>query len=203
MLGKLDQFSTVQSLSRVWLCDPKDCSMPGFPVHQLPEFTQTDVHWVTMPPNHIILCHPLLLLPSIFPSIRVFSNESVLHNRWPKYRSFSFSTSPSSEIFRTGFLQDGLVGSPCSPRETQESSLTPHFKRINSSVLSFLYSPTLTSIHATAAKSLQSCPTLWDPIDCSPPGSSVHGILQTRILKQVAISFSISIHDYWKNHRFD
>ena len=75
-----------------------DCSTPGFPVHhQLPDFTQTHVHWVGDASNHLILCHPLLLLPSIILSIRVFSNESVLCNRWPKYWSFSFSTSPSNE----------------------------------------------------------------------------------------------------------
>ena len=73
-----------------------DCSTPGFPVHhQLPELAQTHVYWASS--NHLILCHPLLLLPSIFPSIRVFSNESVLHIRWPKYWSFSFSISPSNE----------------------------------------------------------------------------------------------------------
>ena len=75
-----------------------DCSTPGFPVHhQLPELTQTHVHRVSMPSNHLILCRPLLFLPSIFPSIRVFSNESVRCIRWPKYWSFSFSISPSSE----------------------------------------------------------------------------------------------------------
>ena len=72
--------------------------MPVFPVHyQLLELVQTHVHWVRMPSNHPILCHPLLLLPSIFPSIRVLSNESVLHIRWPKYWSFSSSISPSKE----------------------------------------------------------------------------------------------------------
>ena len=71
------------------LCDPVDCSMPGFPVHhQLLELAQTHVHWSLLPSNHLILCHPLLLLPSIFPSIRVFFNESVLCIRWPKYWSF-------------------------------------------------------------------------------------------------------------------
>ena len=80
------------------LCDPMDCSTPGFPVHhQLSEFTQIHVHWVVVPCNHLILCYPLLLPPSIFPSIRVFSSESVLHIRWPKYWSFSFSISPSTE----------------------------------------------------------------------------------------------------------
>ena len=79
------------------LCDPMDYSMPGLPVyHQLPEFTQSQVELV-MPSNHLILCCPLLLLPSILPSIRVFSNESGLCIRWPKYWSFSFSISPSSE----------------------------------------------------------------------------------------------------------
>ena len=97
-----------------------------------------------MPSNHLILCHPLLLLPLIFPSIGVFSNESVLHIRWPKYWSFNFSF---QWIFRTDFLYDGLGGSPCSPRDSQESSPTPQFKTIISSVLSFLYGPTLTSIH--------------------------------------------------------
>ena len=73
-----------------------DYSTPGFPVHhQLPELAQTHVYWASS--NHLILCHPLLLLPSIFPSIRVFSNESVLRIRWPKYWSFSFSISPSNE----------------------------------------------------------------------------------------------------------
>ena len=97
-----------------------------------------------MPSNHLVLCHPLLLLPSIFPSIRVFSNESVLRIRWPEYWSFSFS--PSSEYlglisFRIDWF-DLFAG-----QGTQESSPTPQFKNINSSVLSFLYSPTLTSIH--------------------------------------------------------
>ena len=87
------------------LCDPMNHSMPGLPVHhQLPEFTQTHVHRVgVMPSNHLILCCPLLLLPAIFPSIRVFSNESALCNRWPKYWSFSFNISPSNEHPGLGF----------------------------------------------------------------------------------------------------
>ena len=76
------------------LCDPMDCSTPSFPVHhQLLELAQTHVHQANMPSNRVILRHPLLLLPSIFPSVRVFSNESVLHIRWPKY----WSMSPSNE----------------------------------------------------------------------------------------------------------
>ena len=75
-----------------------DCSTPGLPVHhQLPESTQTMSIESVMPSNHLILCCPLLLLPPIFPSIRVFSKESALHIRWPKYWSFSFSISPSNE----------------------------------------------------------------------------------------------------------
>ena len=75
-------------------CDPTVCSMPGFPVfHYLPEFAQTHVHESVMPPDHLI-CLPLLLLPSILPGIKVFSSESALCIRWPKYWSFSFSISP-------------------------------------------------------------------------------------------------------------
>ena len=98
-----------------------------------------------MPSNCLILCHPLLL-PSIFPSTTVFSNESVFCIWWPEYWSFSFSISLSSEYSETDIFQDWLVWSPCSPRDSQESSPTPQFKSINSSVLSCLYSPTLTSI---------------------------------------------------------
>ena len=91
------QFSSLAQ-SCPTLCDPMNCSRPGLPVHhQLPEFTQTHVHWSVMPSNYLILCRPLLLLPSIFPSIRVFSNESALRMRCPKYWSFSFNISPSNE----------------------------------------------------------------------------------------------------------
>ena len=87
-------FSLVAQLCPT-LCDPVDCSTQGLPVHhQLPEFTQTHVHWVG-DATHLILCHPLLP-PSIFPSIRDFSKELVLYNRWPKYWTFSFSISPSN-----------------------------------------------------------------------------------------------------------
>ena len=91
------QFSSVAQSCPI-LCDPMDCNTPGFPVHhQLLELAQTHVHWVRFAINHVIFCRPLLLLPQIFPSIRVFSNESVLHIRWPKYWSFSFSICPSNE----------------------------------------------------------------------------------------------------------
>ena len=99
-----------------------------------------------MPSNHLILCHPLLLPPSIFPNIRVFSSESVLPIRWPKYWSFSFSISPSSEYsglisLRMDWLDLLAV------QGTLKSLLQHQFKSISSSVLSFLYGPTLTSIH--------------------------------------------------------
>ena len=87
---------------------------------------------LVMPSNHLILCCPLLLLPSIFPSIRIFSNESDLCNRWPKCWRFSFIISPSNEYLGlTDFLWDWLVGSLCNPRDPQESSPTPQIKSIN------------------------------------------------------------------------
>ena len=99
-----------------------------------------------MPSNHLILCHPLLLPPSIIPSIRVFSNESVLRIRWPKYLNFSFNISPSNEhsgliSFRMNWLDLLAV------QGTLKSSPIPQFKSINSSALSFFYSPTLIFIH--------------------------------------------------------
>ena len=99
-----------------------------------------------MPSNHFILCRPLLLLPPIPLRIRVFSHEPTLRMRRPKYWSLSFSIIPSKE-------HPGLISlrmdwiSPCSPRDSQESSPTPQFKSIISLVFSFLHSPTLTSIH--------------------------------------------------------
>ena len=99
-----------------------------------------------MPSNHVILCHPLLFMPSIFPSIRVFSNESVLCIRWPKCWSFSFIISPSNEYSGlTSFRMDWL--DLLAVQGTLKSSPTPQFKSINSSALSLLHSPTLTFIH--------------------------------------------------------
>ena len=142
----------VQSLSHVWLF-----ATPWTVTHQASlSFTisQSLLKLMStesvMPSNHLILCCPLLL-PSIFSSISVFSNESAPHIRWLKDCSFRFSFSPSKEY---------------------------------SELISF-------RIAATAAvKSLQSCPTLCNPIDGSPPGSPVPGILQARTLEWVAISFS-------------
>ena len=90
-------FSSIAQ-SCLTLCDPVDCSTPGFPVlHQLPSLLKLMPIELVMPSNHLILCHPLFFLPSIFPSIRVFSNESALCIRWPKYWSFSFNVSPFNE----------------------------------------------------------------------------------------------------------
>ena len=93
---KVVQFCSVQSLSRVRLCDPMDCSMDSLSIINSWSLLKLISIEVVMPSNHLILCHPLLL-PSIFPSIRVFSNESALHIRWTKYWSFSFNISPSNE----------------------------------------------------------------------------------------------------------
>ena len=91
------QFSSVSQLY-LTLCDPMNRSTPGLPVHhQLPEFLKLRSIELVMPSSHLILCRPLLLLPPIPSSIRVFSNESTLRMRWPKYWSFSFSISPSNE----------------------------------------------------------------------------------------------------------
>ena len=119
------QFSSVTQ-SYLILCDPMNCSMPGLPVHhQLPEFTQTHVHRVgdAIQPSHP--CHPLLLLPSIIPSMRVFSNESALRIRWSKYWSFSFSISPSNGhlhmIMYVSVLLSQFV--PSSPSSTVSTDL--------------------------------------------------------------------------------
>ena len=141
------QFTSVPQSCQT-LCDPMNCSIPGLPVHhQLLEFTQTHVHCVLIPPNHLILCDPLLLLSPILPNIRVFSNESALRIRWPKYWSFSFSISPSNEYpglisFRMDWLDLLAVQGTFKSLFQHHSS-----KSINSLALSFLYSPTLTSIH--------------------------------------------------------
>ena len=98
MVVRSDQVRSVAQ-SCPTLCDPMNRSTPGLPVHQqLPEFTQTHIHRVSDAIHHLILCRPLLLLPPIPHSIRVFSNESTLHMRCPKYWSFSFSIIPSKEI---------------------------------------------------------------------------------------------------------
>ena len=142
------QFSSVQSLSRVWLF-----ATPWTAAHQASLSITNSQNppkpmsiESVMPPHHLILCHPIFLPPSIFPSIRVFSNESALYIRWPKYWSFSFNIRPSNErpgliCFRMDWFDLLAV------QGTQESPSSPQFKSINSSALSFLYSPTLTCVH--------------------------------------------------------
>ena len=135
-----------------------------------------------MPSSYLILCRPLFLLPPIRPSIRVFSNESTLRMRWPKYWSFSFSIIPSKE-------HPGLISSHAQLFATpwtaaHQAPLSMGFSR--QGYWSGLPFPSL--MHESEVA--QSCPTLCDPMDCSPPGSSVHGISQARILEWVAISYS-------------
>ena len=135
------------------LCNPMDCSTLGFPIpHHLQSLLNLMSIESVTPSNHLILCRPLLLLPSNFLSIMVFSNELALPIRWPKYWSFSFSISPSNEYpglisFRMDWL-DLLAVSLQNPRDSQESSPTPQFKSINTLAFSLLYGPTLTSVHA-------------------------------------------------------
>ena len=100
---------------------------------------------LVMPSSHLILCHPLLLLPLIPPRIRVFSSESTVRMRWPKYWNFSFSISPSKEC--PGLISFRMDWLDLLARDPQESSPTPQVKSTNSWALSFLHSPTLTSIH--------------------------------------------------------
>ena len=119
-----------------------------------------------MPSSHLILCHPLLLLPLIPPSIRVFSNESTLHMRWPKYWSFSFSILPSKE--HPGLISFRMDGLDLLAAQGTLKSLLQH----HSSKASILQ--------------LQSYPIFCNPVNCSLPGSSIHGILQTRILEWVS-----------------
>ena len=141
----MHQFSSVQ-FSRSVVSDslpPHELQHAITNSRRIPRLMSTES---VMPSNHLILCHPILLLPSIFPSIRVFSNESAFRIRCPKYWSFSFNISPSNEhlgliSFRMNWLDLLAV------QGTLKSLLQHHSSNINSSVLSFLYSPTLTSIY--------------------------------------------------------
>ena len=170
-----------------------------------------------MPSSHLILGCPLLVLPPIPPSIRVFSNESTLRRRWPKYWSFSFSIIPSKEhpgliSFRMDWLDLLAV------QGTLKSLLQHHSSKASILRPSAFFTVQLSHPYMTTGKTIpltrwtfvgkvmsllfnmlsrlvvtfppQWCPTLCDPIDHSPPGSSVHGILQARILEWTAIPFS-------------
>ena len=142
--------------------------------------------------NYLIPYCTLILLPSIFPSIRVFSNESALCIRWPKYWSFSFSISSSREY--SGLISFRIDWFDLLALQRTLKCLLQHHNLKVSILqgsaffmvqLSYLYTHT-----CKCAKSLQLCPTLCDPMDCSLPGSSVHGILQARILEWVAVPSS-------------
>ena len=137
--------STVQLVAQscLTLFDPIDCSMPGLPVHhQLPEFTQTNAHQVSdvIQPSHPLSCTS----PPTFNLSQhqgLFEGVSSLH-QVAKVLEFQFQYQSFQRTPRTDLLQNGVVGSPCSPRDSEESSPTPQFKSINSLVLSYLYGPT-------------------------------------------------------------
>ena len=141
------QFSSVSQLC-LTLCDPMNCSTRGLPVHhQLPEFTQTHVHWVgdAIQPSHSLLS-PSSPALNLSHHQGLFKWVSSLH-QVAKVLEFQLQHQSLQWTPRTDLLLDGLAGSPCSPRDSQESSPTSQFKSTNSSALSFLHSPTLTSIH--------------------------------------------------------
>ena len=233
------QCQSVQSLSRVRLfATPwtvaRQASLSITNSWSLLKFTSTQL---VMLSSYLILCRPLLLPPSVFPSFRIFSNESVLHIRWPKYWSFSFSISPSKEhpgliFFRMDWLDllavQGTLKSLLQHHSSKASILwclaffivqlshpymttgkTHSFDQMDlcpaiqyavqvddsfssneQASFNFMATVTICSDFAAAAKSLQSCLTLCDPIDSSPLGSSVRGILQARILEWLVIYFS-------------
>ena len=141
------QFSSVAQ-SCPTLCDPMNCSTPGLPVHQqLLEFTETHVHRVSdaIQPSHPLSSpSPLALNPSQHQSLFQWVNS---WHEVAKVLEFQLQHHSLQRNPRADLLQNGLLGSPCSPRDSQESSPTPQFKSINSSALSFLHSPALTSIH--------------------------------------------------------
>ena len=143
-----------------------------------------------MPSNHQILCRPLLLLPSIFPSIRVSSNESVLWIRWPKYWSFSFSISPSNGY--SGLISFRIDWFDLAVQGTLKSLLWHHSSKASILWCSAFFMVQLSYPYMKEVKVLatQSCPTLWKLMDCRVSSSSVHGILQARILDWIAMPFS-------------
>ena len=142
------KWSLCESCCCVRLCDPMDCSMPGFPVHhQLPELAQNHVYWG----GDAIQSFHSLLSPSP-PAFNLSQHQGLFYgvsslHQMAKVLEFQLQHQSFQWIFRIDFLQDQLIRSPCSPRDSQESSPTPQFKSTNSPALSFLYGPTLTSIH--------------------------------------------------------
>ena len=165
-----------------------DCSTPGFPIlYYLPELAQTS--------NHLILCRPFLLHPSIFPTSESFPMSRFFH-QVAKVLEFSFSISPSNEhsglvSFRRDWLDLLAVQGALKSLLQHHSSKASILQRSAFFIVQLSYpymttGKTIALTAAAAAKSLQSCPTLCDPIDGSPPGSPVPGILQARTLEWVA-----------------
>ena len=154
-IGRLNSDFSAVAQSCPTLCDPMNCSTPGFPVHhQFLELAQTHVHQVS---DAIQPSHPLSSTSP--PAFNLCQHQGWCwqelmrradsSHQVAKVLEFQLQHQSFQWIFRTDLLQNGLVGSPCSPRDSQESSPTPQFKSINYSALSFLYGPTLTVIHDT------------------------------------------------------
>ena len=184
------QFSSVQSLSRVRLSVTpwtiaRQASLSITKSHSRPKLMSIES---VMPSNNLILCCPLLLVPSIFPSIGVFSKKWARLVRWPKYWNFSLSISPSNEYsglisFRKDWLDLFAVQGTLKGL-LQHHSLKTSILQQSTFIIIQLSHP---YIKWSEVKWLQLCLTLCDPIDCSLPGSSVHGLFQARILVWVAI----------------
>ena len=159
------------------LCDPMDCSMQAYlSITNSRSLLKLISIESVMPSSHLILCHPFPILSSIVPSIRIFSNESVLPIKWPKYWSFSFS--PSDEY-------SGLISfridwfDPFAVQGTLKSLLQHHSSKWSRFFFVFFFFECWCGCVSFAGL----CLTLCHPTDCSTPGSSVQGILQTRILE--------------------
>ena len=194
------QFTSVAQ-SCLTLCNPINRSTPGLPVHhQLWSLLKLNSIESMMPSNHLILCRPLLLLPSIFPSIRVFSNESALCIKWHKYWSFSFNISPSNEhpgliSFRMDWVDllavqgtlKGLLQHHSSKALILQCSaffivqLSHPYMWVQLSIK--MYRSLCMNLEKVKVLVTQSCPILCNLMNYSPPDSFVHGILQARILE--------------------
>ena len=203
------QFSSVQSLSPVWLLmtpwtAARQASLSITNSQSLFKLMSIEL---VMPSNHLILCCPFLLLPSIFPSIRVFSNKSALRIRWPKYWSFNFNISPSNEhpgliSFRMYWLDLPAVQGTLKSLLQHHSSKASIFRHSAFFIVQLSHPYTSVQVSIKMYRSLcmklekvkvlvtQSCLILCNPMNYSPPGSSVHRILQARIMEWVAIPFS-------------
>ena len=135
------------------LCNPMDCSTPGLPVpHHLPEFAEVHVRWSVMSSNHLILCCPLFLLPSIFPSIRVFSGEWAICIGWPNYRSFSFTVSPSNEY--SGFISLRIDWFALAVKGTHKSLLKYHNSKASILLCSAFLLVHLLHLYLTTGKTI-------------------------------------------------